>query len=356
MLMRIELLKREMIKSNADGYLISNINNIFYFTGFMDISDATLSLIIPLDGEPTLLVPPLSYTAAKDNALNCLVNVISTKEKIIDKLFKKIKLNKLKKIEFDTLTTPVYMELIKKFKDVKITPNQKPIWNLRRVKDAQEISFLRKASTLADIGIEAGIQAIKSGVKEYEIAAEAEYAMRLHGSEGIAFDTIIASGPRSAYPHGICTNRTINKGDFVILDLGAISSGYRSDITRTVVVGTPTKKQNKMLELVLRAHHKALECIHENINAHEVDTNARDILKSEGYGKEFLHGLGHGVGLDIHEPPTLSSRSQDILKAGNMVTVEPGIYLVGFGGVRIEDTVLVHKNYGERLTQAAYYL
>ncbi|MCK5625447.1 aminopeptidase P family protein [Candidatus Bathyarchaeota archaeon] len=355
--MRIELLKNEMIKSNIDGYLISNINNVFYFTGFMDISDATLSLIIPLDGEPTLLVPPLSYAAAKHNASNCLVDVISNEEeKIVDKLINNIKLNNLQNIEFDTLPIPMYMDLIKKLNEVKMTPNRKPIWNLRRIKDAQEISFLRKASLITDIGVEAGIQAIKAGVKEYEIAAEAEYAMRLHGSEGIAFDTIVASGPRSAYPHGVCTNRVISKGDFVILDLGAISSGYRSDITRTVVVGTPTQKQNKMLELVSRAHRKALECIHENIIAHEVDANAREILKSGGYGKEFLHGLGHGVGLDIHEPPTLSSRSEDILKEGNVVTVEPGIYILGFGGIRIEDTVLVHKNCGEQLTQAEYYL
>ncbi|MCK5403522.1 aminopeptidase P family protein, partial [Candidatus Bathyarchaeota archaeon] len=236
--MRIELLKNEMIKSNIDGYLISNINNVFYFTGFMDISDATLSLIIPLDGEPTLLVPPLSYAAAKDNASNCLVDVISTEEKIVDKLINNIKLNNLQNIEFDTLPIPMYMDLIKKLNEVKMTPNRNPIWNLRRIKDEQEISFLRKASLITDIGVEAGIQAIKAGVKEYEIAAEAEYAMRLHGSEGIAFDTIVASGPRSAYPHGVCTNRVINKGDFVILDLGAISSGYRSDITRTVVVGT----------------------------------------------------------------------------------------------------------------------
>ena len=355
--MRIELLKNEMIKSNIDGYLISNINNVFYFTGFMDISDATLSLIIPLDGEPTLLVPPLSYAAAKDNASNCLVDVISNEEeKIVDKLIKNIKLNNLQNIEFDTLPIPMYMDLIKKLNEVKMTPNRNPIWNLRRIKDEQEISFLRKASLITDIGVEAGIQAIKAGVKEYEIAAEAEYAMRLHGSEGIAFDTIVASGPRSAYPHGVCTNRVINKGDFVILDLGAISSGYRSDITRTVVVGTPTQKQNKMLELVSRAHRKALECIHENIIAHEVDANAREILKSGGYGKEFIHGLGHGVGLDIHEPPTLSSRSEDILKEGNVVTVEPGIYILGFGGIRIEDTVLVHKNCGEQLTQAEYYL
>jgi Xaa-Pro aminopeptidase len=354
--MRIDLLRTEMRKNNVDGYLISNINNVFYFTGFMDISDATLSLIIPLDDEPTLLVQPLSYTAAKDNALNCRVKVISTEDKIINTLIKKIKLSNLQNIEFDTLPNPIYIELINKFKEIQITQNQKSILNLRRIKDEQEISFLRKASMLADVGIEAGIQAIKPGLKEFEIAAEAEYAMRLHGSEGIAFDTIIASGPRSAYPHGVCTDKVINKGDFVTLDLGAISSGYRSDITRTIVVGTPTQKQSIMLELVLRAHHKALECVHANINAQEVDSNAREIIKNGGYGKQFLHGLGHGVGLAIHEPPTLSSRSEDVLKAGNVVTVEPGIYIEGFGGVRIEDTVLVHKNYGERLTQAAYYL
>lgn len=355
-LMRMNRLKKEMSKSKADGYLISNINNVFYFTGFMDISDATLSLIIPLDGEPTLLVQPLSYTAAKDNASNCQIEVISSEEKIVDKLIKTIKLKKLQTIFFDKLPSSMYIALIKKHKDPAIIPNLTPIFNLRRVKDEQEISFLRNAAKIADIGIEAGIQAIKPGIKEFEVAAEAEYAMRLHGSEGIAFDTIIASGPRSAYPHGVSTNRKIREGDFVILDMGAISSGYRSDITRTVVVGTPTPKQSKMLALVSRAYQKSLEHIQANMNAQEVDAIARNVLKREGYGKQFLHGLGHGVGLDIHEPPTLSSRSKEVLKEGNVVTVEPGIYLEDFGGVRIEDTILVHNHNGERLTQASHYL
>jgi Xaa-Pro aminopeptidase len=355
-IMRIDQLKGSMRKNDTDGYLISNVHNVFYFTGFMDISDATLCLIIPIDREPILLVQPLSYIAAKETALHCQVHIISSEEKITEKLVQIIQINNFKKIEFDVLPTQRYIELNKTLPKVEIIPNQNSIWNLRRIKDEHEIAFLKKASKLADMGLEAGIQAIKPGRKEYEIAAEAEYAMRLRGSEGIAFDTIVASGPRSAYPHGVSTSRVIRKGDFVILDLGAISSGYRSDITRTVVVGSPTQKQSQMLKLILRAHQKALECIRSNVYTQEVDAIARRILNSEGYGEQFLHGLGHGVGLEIHEPPTLSSRSEDVLQEGNVVTVEPGIYIAGFGGARIEDTILVHKNYGERLTQASHYL
>lgn len=354
--MRIERLKNELRKGDADGYLITNVKNVYYFAGFMDISEATLNLIIPLDGEPVLLAQPLSYTAAKEKATNCVVKEISPREKIVDRLIEEIRSLDMKYVDFDTLPIPVYLELVEELREVKFTPNQDIIWHLRRVKSEEEIAFLRKASELADIGIEAGIKAIKPGVREYEIAAEVEYAMRVHGSEGRAFETIVASGPRSAYPHGVCASRVVREGDFIIMDLGAIYSGYRSDLTRTVVVGSPSTKQSQMLNLVLGAQRKALQYIRAGLNAKEVDAIAREVLASGGYDKYFLHGLGHGVGLDIHEPPTLSSRSEDILEEGNVVTVEPGIYINGFGGVRIEDTVLVHKDHAEKLTKASYYL
>ena len=354
--MRIERLKEELKKENVDGYLITNVKNIYYFTGFMDISDASLNLIIPSQGKPILLAHPLSYTAAMEKVANCVVKEISHEEKIVDKLIEEIRSRNLKNVNFDTYPIRGYLELVEKLKDVKLTLNQDIIWRLRRVKSEEEIVFLRKASELADIGIDAAINAIKSGVREYEIAAEAEYAMRVHGSEGTAFETIVASGPRSAYPHGLCSSRVVHDGDFILLDLGAIYSGYRSDITRTVVVGKPSTKQFKMLNLVLEAQQKALRSIRAGSNAKEVDATARRVLASRGYDKYFLHGLGHGVGLDIHEPPRLSPRSSDFLGERNVFTVEPGIYIKGFGGVRIEDTVLVHKDSVERLTQAPYYV
>jgi len=180
--------------------------------------------------------------------------------------------------------------------------------------------------------------------------------MRAEGSEGTSFETVVASGPRSAYPHGICSDRVINEGDLIIIDVGAIYAGYCSDITRTVVAGKPTHKQTRLLNLIYRAQEEAFKNIRSGIKTKDVDASARKLLKDGNYGKYFVHGLGHGIGLDIHEPPTLSTISEDILEKGNVVTNEPGVYIEGFGGLRIEDMVLVRKNRGEILTVAPYYL
>jgi Xaa-Pro aminopeptidase len=354
--MRIERLKNELREREADGYLVTNVNNVYYFTGFMDISAATLNLIIPQNGGAVLLTQPLSYKAAVEKAANCAVKEVPFGEKMVDRLIWEVRSLGLKHLEFDSIPIAIFLKLVEGLGEVKFKPNQDLIWDLRRVKSNEEIEFLRKASELADIGVEAGIEAVKPGVREYEIAAEAEYAMRVHGSEGVAFETIVASGPRSAHPHGVCSRRVVHEGDFIIVDLGAIYSGYRSDLTRTVVVGRPSKRQSQIVNLVLEAQREALQRIRAGLKAKEADSVARDVLASGGYDKYFLHGLGHGVGLDIHEPPTLSSGSDDVLEEGNVVTVEPGIYIDGFGGGRIEDTVLVHKYGVERLTHASYYL
>jgi Xaa-Pro aminopeptidase len=199
-------------------------------------------------------------------------------------------------------------------------------------------------------------EVVVAGVKEYEVAAEVEYAMRKQGSSGTAFETIVASGLASAFPHGGCSDREIREGDLVVVDMGATYKFYRSDMTRTFVAGNPSAKQKKLYEVVRAAQEKAVKTMKPNVKAKDVDATARKIIADAGYGEYFVHGLGHGVGLDIHEPPTLSPDSEDVLAAGNVVTVEPGIYLVSYGGVRIEDTVLVHGNGAEKLTNGAYGL
>ena len=186
------------------------------------------------------------------------------------------------------------------------------------------------------------------------MAAEIEYAMRSRGSEGTAFETVVASGPRSAYPHGCSTDRVIKSGDSVVLDLGAVYSGYRCDITRTLIVGEPSSRQAAVLKLLMEAEEEAFRAIREGVRARDVDMSARRIIEDGGFGEYFIHGLGHGVGLDIHEPPRLSSESEDVLEGGNVITDEPGVYMQGFGA-RIEDTVLVHEKTGERLTKAGYF-
>jgi Xaa-Pro dipeptidase len=175
--------------------------------------------------------------------------------------------------------------------------------------------------------------------------------MRKLGSEGFAFDTIVASGTNSAFPHGGCTNRKIESGDLVMLDLGAIYGYYRTDMTRTVVMGKPSAEQAKIFEIVRKAQDKAFQKIQDGSRASDIDLWARNTIIDEGYGDKFVHGLGHGLGLEIHEPPTLNSESKEILRTGNVVTVEPGIYIPNFGGVRIEDTVLIRKQKAEKLTK-----
>jgi Xaa-Pro dipeptidase len=227
------------------------------------------------------------------------------------------------------------------------------------VKDPTELASIRKAAELTDAGVKAALSAIEVGVREYEVAAEMEYAMRKLGSEGVAFDTIVASGARSAFPHGAhsgCTDQKIRKGEFIVIDVGARYNNYRADLTRTFMIGTPSPKQKRIYEVVREAHQKAFEKIKAGVRTRDVDAAARKVIEKAGFGKYFVHGLGHGVGLDIHEAPSLNPESKERLKVGNVVTDEPGIYIVNYGGVRIEDTVLVHKDQAEKLTKATYEL
>ena len=261
------------------------------------------------------------------------------------------------KIAVDTLPIESWRALAKALgSEEKLEPANNLIQAMRKIKDPQEIQNIREACKLASMGMQVAFENIKPGMKEKQAAAEIEYAMRTKGSEGTSFDTIIASGAASAFPHGSCSDRTIREGDLVVVDLGATYNFYRSDMTRTFTAGKPSEKQNKIYETVKLAHQKAFQTIKPNIPAKEVDATARLVIEAAGYGEFFVHNLGHGVGLEIHEAPTLSPDSKDILTAGNVITDEPGIYLQGYGGVRIEDTVLVTRDGAEKLTVGPYAL
>lgn len=352
--MRIDALKKNLEKNQVDAYLITNLKNIYYFTGFMDIAGAELSLLVPVDDVPILLTPPLSYIAAREKAGDCLVEEVPIGEKPLNRLVTELKNPEIKVVGFDDLSISWYLNLTEELVSNRFIQNQSIVWGLRRVKDKAEIHCMKKAAELTDAGANVGMEFVGAGVREYEVAAEIEYEMRRRGSEGVAFETVVASGPRSAYPHGLSTDRIIKKGDSVVMDLGAVYLGYRSDITRTVIVGKPSPNQVSVLKLLMEAQEEAFKAIRDGVRARDVDSVARKLIEAGGYGRYFIHGLGHGVGLDIHEPPRLSHESEDCLKAGNVVTDEPGIYLPGFGA-RIEDTVLVHRKSGERLTRARYF-
>ncbi len=351
-MMRIKRLRENLFKNALDGYLVTNVQNIYYFTGFLDIPNPYLALFIPLHTDPILFSPPLSYAAVQESAKNCMIQKVSTQD-AMGKLITELKSHEA--IGFDNLSISVYLHLLSKLPSHCFSQNQDIIWKLRRVKDSKEIALIRRAAELTDQGAKVGCEFLSEGVKEYEVAAEIEYAMRRGGSEGVAFDTVVASGPRAAFPHGRSTDRVIKRGDAVVMDLGAVVSGYRCDITRTAIVGTPSKKQKVVLNVLMEAHDRAFDAMHSGVPARDIDALAREYIIEQGFGDTFIHGLGHGVGLDIHEPPRLSMQSWDILEAGNVVTDEPGIYLSTFGA-RIEDTVLIGADKPEKLTMAPYYL
>ncbi len=230
---------------------------------------------------------------------------------------------------------------------------EKALADARLIKDAQEIALLKQAQTITEKGFEHILPYIKAGVTEKQVALELEFFMRQNGADGVSFPFIVVSGANTSRPHGVPTDKPIVNGDFVTMDFGALYHGYHADMTRTVAVGEITDTQRNVYETVLRAQQTALGGIRAGISGKTADAFARDVIQAAGYGAHFGHGTGHGVGVEIHEAPRLSPLAPDTpLQVGTVVTVEPGIYLEGQFGVRIEDMVVVTENGNENLTKA----
>jgi len=350
----IEALREKAFeKKKFDGFLITNEANLLYFTGFSGAS----CLLIPKKGEGIIYVHSVNYEQAKAEGKSFKVVLVKLAEDLLGKVANQIKTLKIKKLAVDTLNVESYRKLAKRLTgEAKVEIQGNVVWELRKIKSEEEISLMRKAAELTSEGMRAACETVKPRVREYEVAAAIEYAMRSKGSWGTAFDTIVASGVRSAFPHGGCTDRKIQEGDLVVVDIGATYNNYHSDMTRTLVAGKPSGKQEKIYEIVRSAQEKAFQAVKPKSRAKDLDAIARKVTVDAGYGEYFVHGLGHGVGLEIHEPPTLNSESKDKLTVGNVVTIEPGIYIVDFGGIRIEDTVLVQKRRTEKLTKGPYTL
>lgn len=225
---------------------------------------------------------------------------------------------------------------------------------MRLVKSADELAIIRRAQSVTDEAFTYVLSRIAPGRTEVEIALDLETYMRRHGAESVAFDTIAVSGVKTSMPHGVPSDKRIERGDFVTMDFGATVDGWRSDMTRTVAVGTVSDEQREVYEIVRRAHRAALDTVCAGVSCVQADAAARDVIAAAGYGDCFGHGTGHGVGIDIHEAPRLSpSAKGEVLRAGSVVTVEPGIYLEGRFGVRIENMVIVTETGCEDLTRAS---
>ena len=342
---RITLIQRKLSDFKINALIILNIFNIRYLSGFTG-SDGVL-LICP--DSSFLLVDGRYTTQAALEVQN--IPVTEYKDKVCG-IIQAIKDLGLKHIGFEALSMSVDMhnQLTQRFDDEMLINIGDDLKFLRAHKDETEITLMKKAAAISSAAIAALISDIKTGCTERELALQLEIYARRAGADQLAFDAIVAAGENSALPHAQPTDRKIKTGDFIVIDFGVKYKGYCSDETYTFAFGELTDQQKNAYEIVKTAHDEAIAAIRANVAASCVDNCARSVL-GERYSKYFSHGTGHGVGLEVHEAPRIASNSQDVLEAGMVVTVEPGLYIPGLWGIRIEDTVLVKENSCEIFTK-----
>ncbi len=347
---RIDKLKIEARKLNVEAYLCLSPSNIHYFTGCSDAGKLSYGFLIPLGGgEPTIFTPEMgAVQLASLLPKQIRIETVKLGSNPAKEISREI--GRFKSVAFDDFSYSGVRKIMGEAGEVRFEAHPEIPQKLRLVKDEAEIELIKKAIILVRRGVEAAEEAIKPGVAEYEVAAEAEYAMRSKGLEFYAFETIVTSGPRSAYPHGFVSQRKIRNGETVVVDIGAKVQGYCADITRTFVVGKPRREILTAYRAVLEAQEKVLTYVKPGIKGFEADMVAREHLDRLGFKGTFIHALGHGVGLEVHEPPRLAPQSEDILVENSVFTVEPGIYVKGKFGVRIEDMVLLGKEKAKVLT------
>lgn len=357
---RIEKLRRRLNRLEVEGLIICREENLFYLSGFTGGE----GLILLTQKEALLLVnfcyleqakwetdikvlKTDSFSKSLSTYLNPVRNInLATQHNIIS--------NGVKRVGFeeDFLTYQQYLDFKKRLKGVELKPLSNTVERLREVKEEEEIAKILRAAKITEQGFNYILPSIKPGVREKEIANKLSYFLRSKGAERTAFDTIVASGERSAWPHWTASSKRLERGDFVILDFGVVFQGYCSDFTRTVVLGKASRKQKKMYYAVAKAQKEALDKVEKGIRCSFLNRIARESLEEKGYSKFFGHNLGHGIGISVHERPSLSAKNKSKLKVGMVLTIEPGIYISGLGGVRIEDMVLVKEEGKEVLTKS----
>lgn len=344
---KLEKLRNQFSKQGIDGILITSPYNRRYMTNFTGTAGVVL-----ISETQALFITDFRYVEQASKQAQGF-EIIQHKGIIHEEIAQQLVALGIKKLGFeqDYVNYSDYTLYEKAF-SVDLVPVSRLIENLRLIKTESEIKILKEAADIADAAFKHILDYIKPGVTELEVSNELEFFMRKAGATSSSFDTIVASGTRSALPHGVASDKVIEKGDFVTLDYGALHKGYVSDITRTVAVGEPSDKLKEIYDVVLESQLLAVEKIKPGMTGIEADAIARNYISEKGYGEYFGHSLGHGIGLEVHEGPALSVRSDIVLQPGMVVTVEPGIYLPGVGGVRIEDDTLITEDSNEKLTHS----
>jgi Xaa-Pro dipeptidase len=338
-----------------DTAFVSSTDNVFYLTNFhCDPHERLLGLFVFPQEEPILVCPKMEEEQVKNAGWGYeIISYTDTDnpwEMISQSLQKRnINIERLA-IETEHINVNRYETLKSLFKQATFVSAETKLHELRMLKDEKECAILQEAAKFADIAVDIGVSAIKEGVTELEILAKIEYELKKKGIHQMAFSTMVLTGANSALPHGIPGSNKITKGDFVLFDLGVIIDGYCSDITRTVAFGHVTDKQKEIYNTVLKAELAAIEACKLGTPLKNLDNIARSIITDAGYGDQFPHRLGHGLGIGVHEFPSLKADNKMPLQEGMCFTIEPGIYVPAVGGVRIEDDIFMKKDGAHILT------
>jgi Xaa-Pro aminopeptidase len=353
---RAARLRSRLTKVPCDALLVTNLTNVRYLTGFT--GSAALLLVPADDAVEVVFVTDGRY---RDQATSQLAaagvearTVIGLEEDARRQALASAAggLGRLG-LESENVTWAQKRRFgADWFSDAELVPTAGLVESLRLVKDAGEVARIQAACEMADAALAAVRHRLGEGVTEAEVALELEWQMRRLGADGPSFETIVASGPNAAMPHHQAASRRIVEGDLVVLDFGALVDGYHSDMTRTVMIGEPSDTQSRMYEVVREAQAAGVAAVRAGAEATSVDDACRSVIREAGWDQAFLHGTGHGVGLDIHEAPRVARTTDAMLADGQVVTVEPGVYLAEHGGVRIEDTVVVTPEGCRTLTLA----
>ena len=337
---RVTKLNVQLNKQNLDGIYITNLTNVRYLTGFTGSAGSVLIL----DNINHFFTDGRYTEQSKEQVKNCKIHIVGSS------YFKYIANNNLIKeklnigFESDNLSVSMFNNLYATINNIEWVECVGMVEKIAAVKDQLEIQSLKTAIEITDEVFTQIIPELKIGATEKEISAKISYLFKMNGAEGDSYESIIGSGWLGALPHARPTDKKFEKGDFVVMDFGALYNGYHADMTRTVVIGEASDKHKEIYNIVLESQLAGIKTAKAGVTGAEVDSACRDVISQAGYGDKFIHSTGHGIGLEVHTYPRISSINKEPLLENYVITIEPGIYLEGWGGVRIEDDCLISKN------------
>lgn len=344
---RIDKVRAYLAQEHIDAIWITNEKNLRYLANFTGSAGEAL-----ITKDQAYFVTDFRYKEQASKQAQGFEVVIHSGDLYgqINDLLKEEGINRLA-IEADHINLSLFREL-ENLLDCQLIESQGVVEDIRQIKDEEELATIQEACRITDLAFDHILTYIKPGLTEIQVANELEHYLKGLGAEGMSFETIVASGYRSSMPHGVASDKVIEEGDLVTLDFGCYYQGYSSDMTRTIAVGDIDPKLKEIYQIVLEAHLKVIDEAKAGMTGKEIDAIARDYITAKGYGPDFGHSTGHGVGLDVHEKPAVSMKSDDIMQENMVITDEPGIYLEGLGGVRIEDDLIIKKDGVQLLNKA----